>query len=320
MDDLKERFTETAVRPLADNAEMRLAAARLLSELTVSNDGNAAEAIQRWDAMDAKKRKPLGRIMLFSILAIVSAVILIDGGRRVFDKPSVFGLTSDMFYGYPKMTDEMVSRNLSAGQRLLLFGDASKSTKAEQMKALWDSAPTNPAYFADYARAYLSDYKKLPLDFLVTARGLDPQNAWFTYVAAGVKAKAAVKIRKRPKGAKAANEPPEWDVIDEAKFNESLALFREARNQSRCESYEAKLLRQRMHLLPGKQPAEVVHSIGYILGKPGDAEISLRELANAVAAKAWLVGEKNDSPGFRELLLIPITFSKTERRWRSNQF
>ena len=54
-------LVETAVRPFADNAEMQLAATSLLSGLTESNAANPAEAIQRWDSVDARKRKPVWR-------------------------------------------------------------------------------------------------------------------------------------------------------------------------------------------------------------------------------------------------------------------
>ncbi len=308
MEDSKERLIEAAVRPFSDNAEMKLAAVRLLGELVNADAPGAEEAIERWDAVDGKKQKPLWRIGLYCVLAIISAVIVTVAAETVINHESVFGSSTDIFYGYPKVTDEEVSRNLTAEQKLLLFGDSSKSSKTEKMKGLWDSAPANLAYFAEYAEAYLSEHKDLPPDFLETARRIDPQNAWFTYVAAGVKAKDAVKKRLQSETAIAANETPEWDILNEVKFNESLALFREARDQPKCENYMIRLSQQRIQLLPRKKPAEVTYSIGHMFETAADGEYSLGALTEVVSAKGWLVGERNDPDGFSKLLLDTHAF------------
>ena len=76
-----EPLVETAVRPFADNAEMRLSAVRLLSDLVKSNDGKTSESIERWNSVDARKRKPVWRIALFTVLAVVSAIMLMETTR-----------------------------------------------------------------------------------------------------------------------------------------------------------------------------------------------------------------------------------------------
>ena len=306
MPDLRTRLIEAAIRPFSDNAELKLSASDLLGGLQIHDEG-AEEAIKLWETLDARKRKPTWRIVLFSVLVMVSAAVLIDGARIISRYESPFGFGSppfaDVFYGSPRITDEQVARQLDSSQALLLFGDLSKSSPSDRMKALWNSEPGNPAYFAEYANAYFSEHEDLPPDFLRTARRIDPQNAWFTYVAAGVRAKGAVKQRPQSKTDKAAKETPEWDVLDAAKFHDSLALLREARGQSQCESYAIQLHRQRMKLLPLRTPAETIYAIGSIYGNGDFCETSLREVGRVIAAKAWLTGEANDSDAFRELLI-----------------
>lgn len=107
----------------------------------------------------------------------------------------------------------------SAGMRLLLYENSTGGSKSGKTKVLWDSDPPNPAYFAEYAACYFPEHGgTLPPDFLETARRIDPQNAWFTYIAAGVKAKDAVKMRTQSKAENAANKTPEWDILDQTKL------------------------------------------------------------------------------------------------------
>ncbi len=73
MSDPKTRLIQTAVRPLADDAEMQLAATHLLGKLVIPHPENAEQAIQRWDVVDAKKRKPVWRMALWVLLVAVSA-------------------------------------------------------------------------------------------------------------------------------------------------------------------------------------------------------------------------------------------------------
>ncbi|MEO7101118.1 MAG: hypothetical protein ABI162_17315 [Luteolibacter sp.] len=303
MPDSPTRLIETAVRPLADDAEMKLAGSHLLSELVKPDPEGAEKAIQRWDAVDAKKSRPVWRILLFSMLVIASAVIWTDGVKAVVNRGSMFGSPiSDIFYSDPGQSDGRIAPSLTTEQRLVLYGDSTKTSKSDKVKALWDSDPTNAAYFAEYAASYLSEHSTLPPDFLEVARRIDPQNAWFTYIAAGVKAKDSVKRRNQSKAENAANKTPEWDVLDETKIAEALNLLRQARDQPKCVSYEMEVLRQQLQLLPGRTPPEVMRQVVFICGRTSSLEISIRMLADVIAAKAWMDGETNNPSNLRELL------------------
>ena len=90
----------------------------------------------------------------------------------VAPRPVCFASTIDkegnVISGY-KSSVGPTSKELTADQRLLLFGDTSKSLPSERMKALWDSDPGNPAYFADYTIRFIRDHERIPPDFLATA-------------------------------------------------------------------------------------------------------------------------------------------------------
>ncbi len=228
MDDLKGRPLETAVRPFAGDPEIQLAASQLLGEQVRPDGRGAEEAIARWNEVDARTRRPRWKIGLFSLWVIISAVVWTDGVRAVVNRQRFFGSEiTDIFYSGRGSSPEKVTRNLTDRQQLLLYGDSPEGRKPEQAKALWDSDPTNPAYFAEYVNVFLStNADTLPPDFLETAGRIDPENAWFTYVAAGVKAKDAVKKKKQSKPEIAANKTPEWDILDPKKLADVLAILR----------------------------------------------------------------------------------------------
>lgn len=297
-------LVKAAVRPFAGNAEMQLAASRLLGELTASNDGNAADAIRRWDAIDARKRKPVWRMALFSLMLVVSSIMLVDATKdmlmygRLYFSNMPYYITGNLGNGYQR---ELENR-MGASQRLLLFGDSSQPTRAGRMKALWDSAPENPAYFGEYAKAYLADNDALPPYFLETARRIDPQNSWFTYLAAAVECKGSVEKRKQSKAAKDAGEARTWDIRDKAKLERALALVHEARSQPKCLDYVNELTRQRIEILPRDNPADNLRSITYLGATISPEIVSIRYLMDAISAKGWAFGEEADTTGLKGLI------------------
>ncbi len=298
----KERLIESAVRPLEDNAEMELAAKRLLSDLVPDDAPDAEKAVERWDVVDARPRKPVWRIILWAMLLIVSSVVEFHAVRIIVVHQNPIGSSpSDLFYGYPAVTDESVAANLTEEQRLLVFGDLSRSEEWERMKALWDSDPNNPVYFARYAQDYISESKTLPPDFLKIAAEIAPDNAWFTYIAVGVMAKDAVKKRQQTKAERLANKAFEWDILDQTRFDQSIAILRQARKQPRCDSYWSELLDQQLSFLPQSTPSEFAFSFIYPF-RSSSAEFVLRDLANVICAEAWLAGETENITGFFQAL------------------
>ena len=248
---------EIAVRPFAGNAEMQLAAAHLLREVTASNDDSESEAIHRWEAVDVRKRKAVWRIVLFAVVAVVSAIMLVEATKDILAYVRLYSsMTNFMTIGPASNPLKSLAKRLSYSQRLLLFGDSSKPTRAGQMKALWDRAPENPAYFGEYAKAYLSDNSALPPDFLETAHRIDPQNSWFTYLAAAVECQGSVEKRKQSSVAKEAGEARTWDIRDKAKLDRALVLLHAARSQPKCQNYVKELTRQRIEILPRSNPTD----------------------------------------------------------------
>ncbi len=311
MENPKHRLVEAAVRPLADNAEMQVSATHFLEEL-VRDDAAAAErVVKRWEELDSKKGRLTWRLALFSLLAIVSATILTVLVSRAINIRQAYNLVSGHSLTPPTLR-KVGKSTLTPEQKLILYGDETQSSKAGKAKGLWDRYPENLAYFSQYAEAYLSENDKLPDDFLTQARRLDPQNAWFLYLAAGVEAKDCVKRQTQSATAKAAGEMPEIEVLNPARLDRALQLVREARNLSICNDYKKELMQQMIPLLAQGNLVERLISVGHLAGLTAADLITLRHLGNAIAAKAVVLGREKKTAEFQELISDAEAFvSKT---------
>ncbi len=306
MPDPSSRLIEAAVRPLSDNAEMRHSAIGFL-ENRVTDNADQEAMITRWEEVDARKRKPVWQMVLWAVVAVVSAGVAVSGFAEI-SRLVAWGksIAAGSIYGPgPADSEQLVSRKLNESDTLLLFGDLSRESKAERKEALWRNEPENPAYFADYAVAFVGENEKLPPDFLKTARHIDPDNAWFTYLAAGVESKDSVKAKSRKiqrvKGRVVYDSPKSWEIRDHARLDRTIELLREARNQPKYTSYSAAMLRKRLPLLPEATFIEQFDSVACLAKVSDFSSIRLMRLAQAIAAKACSVGESGDIQGFQEI-------------------
>ncbi len=295
---------EVAARPLADKAELHLAAEDFLGGLKTADNG-AEEAVSRWNALDAGTGRSVWWMVLGAVLILISGVVFFRDSVEMLRYFQWGGAAADEFAQQPPVSEERISARLDERQKLLLFGDMKREDKDERKAALWRSEPENPAFFAEYATAYLAEHEKLPPDFRETAGRIDPDNAWFAHLAAAVAGKKCVKRKEgkavRVDGTVFFPEPPTWEILDQARMDQSLALLREAREQAKCESYSVEMLRKRLPLLPQRNLLETLDSIGCLSLTTVFSSIQTWPMGEVIAAKAWMLGEAGDVAGFREL-------------------
>jgi hypothetical protein len=306
---------DAALRPLAAQPEQRLAGLRLLEGLRQASHPGAAAMLARWAMVDARTRRPLMRRVLALAVVLVSAWVLVGAVREGMRYKQMLSWTGNIREWRGPQPEVELVKSLNDREQFLLFGDLSKLTKSEQMRALWDSAPDNPRYFAAYAMKYRGDHSEYPPDFLATARRLDPGNAWFTYHAAADLARDSAKKDRQSYQARKAGEAPSWKILDEAKLDQSLAVLREAGRQTRFVNRQKELLAERIPLLPQRDQISRVASLCY-LGDHLTSDITMHHLVEAIAAKAWMLGEAGDVESFRQLLgdadAFMMTFGRIE--------
>lgn len=238
MTDSTDPLVAAAVRPLVGDWEMKAAAIRLLESLREQRPDQTQTALRRWDAPVREKRRMSWRGIFHLTVAIISILFLTQATLDFLHYRKALRTLS----GH---TPEMISSShFDAREKLLLKISDSNQSSTELAKALWDSDPANPAYYAEYCAAYVADTSKLPADFLEQAQRVVPNNAFFPYWAAAVEAKDAAKQRSLTKAMKAAGTPPSWDVTDESKVDRALHVLSEARNLADYRPYEVQMARE----------------------------------------------------------------------------
>jgi hypothetical protein len=302
-DQIEDPLIEVALRPLAANAEMQLAAAGFLKMIRAGSSGGEGEMVRRWEELDAGKRSnwKLGLWGLVTMAALAVLVTDLAGVLRVWNsRPNWEDNQATL-----AAAETRIAGRLDPQQRTLMFGDISLADAVRRKEALWKSEPENPAFFVEYLVACHSHGAGLPEGFLETARRIDPDNAWFTYLAAAAEARSCV-TRKSPRSTRVGSRwipdgPPSWEIADEARLDRAIGLLGEARAQSRCEHYSIPMMRRRLPFLPQGSVSEKSDSIAYLTINVGQPAFATRSLADAIAAKGWLLGGKQDFEGFREL-------------------
>ncbi|MEI7909852.1 MAG: hypothetical protein WCK77_09480 [Verrucomicrobiota bacterium] len=300
-----DRLAETALRALAATPEQRQSGLKMLEDMVQVSHPGRAGMIARWDAVDARRGRPQWRRGLLVALVLMSAWVLVGAVHEVWRYERAlwsFGFQKSWAFGTLAESREVIAGGLNEGERFLLFGDLSQPLKSGQMQALCVSAPADAANYAAYAFAWRGENQgSLPEDFLATAQRLDPDNAWFTYHAAGTLARDAVQRERQTSAARKAGEAPAWKILDEAKLQEALALLRQAASQKAFVNRQKEFIAARVPLL--RQPDQISRVMSAVfLQDYFGMNLDLRTLSDAIAAQAWRLGEAGDADGFRQLL------------------
>jgi len=236
---------DSITKPLADNAELKLSAVRILEQTFDPDHSSVPQAMERLETRDGKKFPALGKIVLW-VLAVVGLGFGIYSDREAIRLVIKF----DDLYGYGEPESDPHPAGLTE-QELLLLGDPA---------LLFESDPTNPAYFAEYVAAM----NQLPDDFLETANRIAPSNSYFLYWAAGDMGGESVekqttsgrsnKSRPKPRfvdGVKLRPLPTETEYIikDQAAYDAALDLIKKASELPRLESYTTYMMVARARII-----------------------------------------------------------------------
>ena len=118
-------------------------------------------------------------------IAIVPLILLSWYLAFDFDTFAIFKSLNSLSGNHSSSFLEKITKDLPSDPQkaFLITGDTSKTTPAEQMKALWQSDPTNKMYFATYFDQIspdennIAEYKQA----IETGLKLDPDNAMYNY-------------------------------------------------------------------------------------------------------------------------------------------
>lgn len=248
---------------LHDNAEQQLHAQGLLDEVIDENAPQSAELEVSLQRVTEKSR-----VLRRRALMIGTAVVLIGFALMLYQSQRLL----QGFLEYRRLTGmsqprEVLVKTATPEESFLLYGDLKKIGKAEQRRALWQSDPKNPAFYADYARVHILEHRTLPVDFVKVGESIDPDNGWYALTAAEQLASGVAKAENNlhPKCtvtqsmlSKATNEEKKrlrarmvnaMTIIDLQKAGEVLDLWRSGLHRPRHDGYEITLHRLRHPIL-----------------------------------------------------------------------
>lgn len=294
---------EAAVQSLSDNAEMEMAARSLLAGKVTDSKKGGEQAIARWQAIDLRGGRRWSAGLVWLVAVVIFGAMMAVEFREIRCLLSWIGQLT--IPTEEPETLRKIAATLNERDRLLLFGDLSMPSKSGQTKALWRSEPDNPIYFAEYARAFISENQKLPPDFLTIAQRIDPENAWFTYLAAAAEVKGTMKgsrgLGKKVAGKFTYASPKTWQIRDQKKFEHALDLLSEARSQPKFNGYCCELRLKRSPLISQKTMQDQVDSFNILANSSVSSSITVREASDVIAAQAMILAETKDLAGYTRL-------------------
>jgi hypothetical protein len=319
MPDPAERFIAAAVAPLGDNAELQMMAAQELrggivfGPLQEHCDSLETAAGHLETGRDRRRWKKL-LYATTAILAVTACIpVILDvlkfrvgqrylGSRGTGPVPMPAG---PRFGGAVPARLQEIFGHLSANQELLLFGDPAAGPSPDRFRALWAGDPTNPMFFADYARACVESAAGLPPDFLDSVDRIDPDNGWCHHLAAGVEARDATVQNHVPyRIAKPGGRFPEYRIKDTSGVAMALRRMAEAAAKPRYDPYESEIYQQRLDVLPpGDDWVGRWLAVDYLQHHPPGSWFDRhhRDLAEVVAAEAWVLASSGDAPGLAKV-------------------
>jgi len=284
---------EKVTEPLADNAERRMAAHAFLGEKFDAAHPGMAKATARIEAAGRRKFTLVRKALPWVLAAAALLAALSPWIRSIRMGYPIYNMFSFASSGARMPA---LPSGLTEEQRLLL-GNL-EMDDLEQKRRLHLLVPENPAYYEEYAQAFVSNSNRsaLPPDFFETAARIDPDNAYLPYFAAGLSGKESFTKKKR-----SGPSPPqrmadgvrlrplaleaEFDIKDPAAFEEAIALIAKAAALPGFETYSNPMLVARVQLLPAETMAEFMRALMYAYsGTSGVLE--LRNISDLLCARA----------------------------------
>lgn len=191
-------------------------------------------------------------LLLKRILVPASLIITVWMGMHYAQRLDLISLLGYMPDG-PSM--KKVEASLSESSRFLLYGDTSRTTRSAQERAIWEKHPENKAYFANYARMLLFDYRNKSLNISYEdlekefrkGEALDPENSFYNYLLASILFEKGSEIAIDKKNEK---NPSQFVIKDEASLDAAVKELKKAKKKPFYKRYYEVMLNERLDSLP----------------------------------------------------------------------
>lgn len=275
-----------ATSRLAHNPELHLAARSMLAsriDASGTDPSQVDAAAITLKTADASALRRHWRKALYAMAFLLAGI----GGFRAFrDWDQLVWFRDAMGYGSSTGFEPTPTPGLSPSQSLLLFGETSASSQADRWRPLWQSAPDNPAFLAQYAAGCFSDRGKLPDEVIEAAKRIDPDNGWYPALIAASLLDGAVTRETQNRADRKAFKTPVCTIKDPARLEQVLAQIHEAASKPRFSSYHKELIAMRIPLLPPRTDlSSSLSTLAYTVSITTQS-VHFRKFTDAFAAAA----------------------------------
>lgn len=265
---LEEKIAEEAARGHSNEDSLELALKTFGSPVEVA-DGLAAANRKRMN-FRARMRLLAGALLIpaviicafFSLNMIFSSIDMINS----IDNPRYSSLEKP-----EKMLSLDIFRRCTPEQEFILYGDRTKKTHIEQQRAIWEKFPDNRIYAANYILSLMSGNSVKDRDFIIDeirrVSRLDPDNALYNYLAAGVMLKDACNEMELPREKKNAKPQYRFELKDRALLDKAMREYLAGTNKKYCCSYTVDLLKQRLQIMG--EDVSITGQIGKMIAGAG---------------------------------------------------
>lgn len=294
--DSARRLIAAATRPLGDNHELRLHAEAELGQalaLHGAEEAALAEMTARMETMPARLRWLAAACLILALLGSAWLVL-----RPVRDYFQMIESMSQNWFGFPDIRFKTPAHFTPHQQ--LLFG--SYFDGEERSRALWQSAPDNPAYLAEH----IASAKVITPELRDAAARIDPRNGYFDLMAAARGMDAAFEKKSAGKG-----KPRTIVVKDQAKLDECIAMVRSGLAKPEFRTYQKDLLAERMAAFPeaDEDCMERFRRTFLMFGQVTSV-LPLRKVCDILDAAASQCAARKDAAGFQEITRLWETLAE----------
>ncbi len=231
-------------------------------ELALKTFGSPVEVADGLAAANRKRMKLRARMRLLAGTLLIPAVIIcaffslgMASSFSMLDLFERFNAPIDSLLNISKKSFSFdLFQHYTSEQKLILDGDRSRKTNVEQQKAIWEKFPDNKIYAANYILALIGwHYDGSNRDSILAeinrVSRIDPDNALYNYLAAGILLKDACDRVDLPRIGSKAKPQYRFELKDRALLEKAMREYLAGVHKKYCCSYTTDLLKQRLQIM-----------------------------------------------------------------------
>jgi hypothetical protein len=226
--------------------------------LALKTFGSPVEVADGLAAANRNRMKFRARMRLLAGTLLIPAVLVCSFFS--LNMASSFSILDLLFRGdcssfgaSKKMFSFDIFRRYTPEQKLILYGDSDKKTRVEQQKAIWEKFPDNKIYAANYIIALVGGNSGRSRSFIIDEIGragrLDPDNALYNYLTAGIMLQDACNEVKLSGENRKTKPQCRFEVKNRVLLEKAMREYLDGVNKKYCNSYSLDLLKQRLQIM-----------------------------------------------------------------------